>query len=336
MAASNDRELLAEGLKALKAGDKITAQTALREAIKLNPRLTEAWLGLAQTTDDPDRQRVCYENVLKIDPNHSGARAALATLGVSAPEPAAQSQAEDEADVDVPVESLRPRVQPVTSSVGVKPPQSIAGAPATFSMDDLLDTMKNLMASLQGTAGRGGNSEALSASWWHITVLVVLLGAVTGLLQGILNAILGLGFGSVLAIFTLPLLTPLKMGAALVGSAVLSRWFLAWRGKVGGTLVDHTMALARPWFAGSVALLVLWLILSLAGGFGATTLESFLIQFSLTLSGITAVIFILNVIIAIGVVYLVERGWAKVHPDSLGSSRAIGAVLALLIITMGT
>jgi hypothetical protein len=337
MSASNEQEMLSQGLAALKAGDKTTAQTVLREVVKQNPRLIEAWMGLAQTTTDPARQRTCYENVLKIDPTHPAARAALATLGISAQE--VESSSDDES-IGESVESLRPKITPISSSPGFKPPQSIPGAPAQFTVDDLLAFMKNLLASLQGAAGQGGNAEALPASWWNIAILVVLAGAVTGFLSVLASILYGLiqgaGFnaGSILALVTYTLLTPLQMAAGLAGGTVLSRWFLQWRGKAEGSLLDHTMVLARPWFAGSIGLAVLTLLGSFFGSLGASTLESVLRYFSLTTTGFSIVILIISLILAIGVAYLVVRGWAKIHPDSLGTNRAIAAVLALLIITM--
>ena len=328
MSASNERELLSEGLAALRAGDKVTAQSVLREVVKMNPRISEAWMGLAQTTNDPVRQRTCYENILKIDPDHAAARAALATLGVSAPEVEAPVNDEDNNGF----ESLRPKITPVTASPGFTPPQNVPGAPSRFTLDDLSDFMKNLLASVQGTAGRGGNSEALSASWWNITVMVVLVGAVSGFLLA-LNYLIS-GFGSPLALITLTLLMPLKMAAGLAGGTVLSRWFLQWRGKADGNLLDHTMALARPWFAGSVALAVLSLINLFFGGNSATTLPTLLTFFSLTASGFTLFVLILSLVIAIGVAYLTERGWANLYPESTSTNRFMAAVLALLIISL--
>lgn len=327
MSSSNEQEMLSQGLAALNAGDKTTAQTILREVVKQNPRLIEAWMGLAQTTTDPARQRTCYENIIKIDPNHAAARAALATLGVSAQDVAPSSE-------DSTADSLRPKVTPVSSSVGFKPPQNIQGAPARYTLDDLLETMKNLLSSLQGTAGQGGNAEALPASWWNIVVLVVVAGMVSGLFTVIAYLIWGFSSYNILSLITLTLLMPLRMAAGLAGGTVLSRWFLQWRGKADGSLLDHTMALARPWFAGSIALVVLTLIGSLFKSLGATTLETLLLYFSLSASGFTLVILILSLIIAIGVIYLVGRGWAKVHPESLGMNRTIAAILALLVISM--
>jgi|GEM_PF-1420120 len=336
MSESNEQDLLAQGLTALEAGDKSTAQSLLREVVKLNPRISEAWMGLAQTTTDPARQRTCYENILKIDPDHAGARAALATLSVSAPDAEApRSPVEDGG-----FESLRPKVTPISASLSFAPPPNIPGAPARFSLDDLLAFMKNLMSSLQGAAGQGGNAEALPASWWNITVMVVLAGLVTGLLTVLATFLFSvrMGYGSlgysILALITLPLLTPLKMAAGLAGGAVLSRWFLQWRGKAEGTLLDHTMALARPWFGGSIALIVVMLIGSLFGSLGATTLESLLLSFSLSTSDFSLIVLILSLVIAIGVAYLTERGWAKLYPESTSMNRYIGVVLALLIISM--
>lgn len=331
MSASHEQELLSQGLAALKAGDKTTAQSVLREVVKLNPRIIEAWMGLAQTTTDPARQRTCYENILKIDPDHDAARAALATLSVSAPEVESLTSDTDNAGF----ESLRPKkVTAIQASPSFAPPQSIPGAPARFSLDDLLDFMKNLLSSLQGTAGRGGNADALPASWWNITLMVVLAGMVTGLLLA-LNYLI-LGFGSPLSLITLPLLMPLKMAAGLTGATVLSRWFLQWRGQADGNLLDHTMALARPWFTGSLGLAILILLNGLTSSLPGTTLGSVLIEFSLRTTGFSVVVLIASLVIAIGAAYLTERGWAKLYPESTGTNRFVAAVLAMLMISLAT
>ncbi len=332
MSASNERELLSQGLEALRVGDKVTAQSVLREVVKLNPRISEAWMGLAQTTNDPVRQRTCYENILKIDPDHAAARAALATLGVSAAEIEAPISTGNTADQDNGFESLRPKITPVSASPGFNPPQSIPGAPERFTVDNLLDFSKNTLSSLQGTAGRGGNAEALPASWWNIVVMVVFAGAVTGLVLAI--SYLVISFGSILGILTIPLLMSLKMAAGLAGGTILSRWFLQWRGKADGNLLDHTMILARPWFAGTIALAIVSLIGIPFSSFGATTLESLLYFFRLTTTGFDLVVLILSLVIAIGVAYLTERGWAKLYPDSTSTDRFIAAVLALLVISL--
>lgn len=337
MSSSNEQDMLEQGLAALKAGDKNTAQTMLREVVKLNPRLIEAWMGLAQTTTDPVRQRTCYENVLKIDPDHNAARAALATL--SAQDVPASS--EGDAANTPSVESLRPKVTPVASSASFKPPQNIPGAPSQFSLDDLLDSMKKLMASLRGTAGQAGDEAALPITWWNVVMLVVVAGALTGFISvvaSILYALIkgyGFNFGTVFALITFTILTPLEMGAGLAGASVMSRWFLQWRGKAEGTLLEHTMAIARPWFGATIGIAAVGLIGSILGSPpSVSTLESVLRYFSLTVSDSGFVVLILNILLALGAVYLIGRSWAKLYPDSLGLNRTLAAVLALFIISL--
>lgn len=327
MSEPQEQSQLAQGLAALRAGDKATAQSLLREVVKQDPRIIEAWMGLAQTTDDPGRQRACYENVLKIDPDHAAARAGLATLAVSAPD-AAPPAGET-------IDSLRAKAAaPSATSRSFKPPQGIPDAPASFSLDDLLTVNKNLLASLQGTAGRGGNAEALIASWWNATVLVVTMGVLTGLIAAIVGLIRSGGFGvSPLALLTLPVLMTLSMVAGLSGAVVFSRWFLAWRGVAPGNLLDHSMALIRPWFGGSAATLVILLIGGLAGA-GVTSLDSLLLYFRLSTSGFSLVLLIISIVVAIGVLYLTERGWAKLYPESKALDRYIAALVSLLIISI--
>ncbi len=320
----SEQDQLEQGLAALQAGDKATAQSLLREVVKANPRIVEAWLGLAQTTDDPARQRACYENVLKINPDHAEARAALAELNAASPPDDAAS-----------LRSSAP-ANARGAGIGFAPPQNIPGAPARYTLDDLQATVKGLLASLQATAGRGGRADALPATWWNVVVLVAVMGAATGLIAVLVNLIATRGFGgySPLALITLTLLMPLRMAAGVAGGALVSRWFLQWRSKAAdASLLEHTTAIVRPWFAGSAAILVLMLVGALASG-SISTLEVWLLYFSLYTSGISSLLLILSLIVAIGVLYLIDLGWAKLYPESKRTDRLIAAVITLLMITM--
>ena len=83
----------------IEAGDKETGKQLLAQITKEDPKNTQAWLLLAESEDDEDLRRQCYERVLKIAPHNFEARDAL---GMS---PKAQPRAKAE-DVDTGSGSL--------------------------------------------------------------------------------------------------------------------------------------------------------------------------------------------------------------------------------------
>ncbi len=73
--------LVAEGIAAYKAGDRLRARQILTEATQIDPRNETAWLWLAAAHDDPAFRRICLQKVLLINPNNAGAQ-----KGLQAPE----------------------------------------------------------------------------------------------------------------------------------------------------------------------------------------------------------------------------------------------------------
>jgi hypothetical protein len=83
--------LLAQGIAALKAGDKARARELLGRAIQHNPRDELAWLWMSGAVEtDWDRQR-CLQRVLAINPHNAAARQGLASL--ASPSPAERAPA---------------------------------------------------------------------------------------------------------------------------------------------------------------------------------------------------------------------------------------------------
>lgn len=69
---------LAEASVALERGDRSTARTILKDALREDPDNAQAWLLLADSVDDPGQRRDCIERVLTLDPDNLRAREALA------------------------------------------------------------------------------------------------------------------------------------------------------------------------------------------------------------------------------------------------------------------
>ena len=68
---------LQQAIDAIEAGDKETGKQLLAQLIKANPKSIQAWLLLAESEDDEDLRRRCYQQVLKIHPHNAEAREAL-------------------------------------------------------------------------------------------------------------------------------------------------------------------------------------------------------------------------------------------------------------------
>src|SRR5258706_3512659 len=82
-------KLLAQGIEAVKAGDRPRARELLARAIQLSPADDRVWLWLSGAVEtDHDRQR-CLERVLQINPRNEAARRGLAAIVSAASSPPA-------------------------------------------------------------------------------------------------------------------------------------------------------------------------------------------------------------------------------------------------------
>jgi hypothetical protein len=80
MARTGTQDLVNQGVAAARVGDADDARRLLREALKRNPGLVEAWLALAGVEDDLQQKRDCFRRVLAIDADNAEARAGLALV----------------------------------------------------------------------------------------------------------------------------------------------------------------------------------------------------------------------------------------------------------------
>jgi len=92
------REFLAyfkAGKEAARQGDRAQAHLLFRYAIELDPYHEQVWLWLASVVEDDADRRVCFENVLEMNPSNPTARRQLMILeeqtgsaAIAAPPPA--------------------------------------------------------------------------------------------------------------------------------------------------------------------------------------------------------------------------------------------------------
>ncbi len=73
-------QLFKEGKEAAKRGDRDRAHELFRRAVEIDPYHEQIWLWLASVVDTDDDRRVCFENVLALNPTHPTARQQLHLL----------------------------------------------------------------------------------------------------------------------------------------------------------------------------------------------------------------------------------------------------------------
>jgi hypothetical protein len=96
--------------QAIQRGDEARARQLLIQAVRANPKDERAWLWLSAVIGDPDKEKDCLRQVLKINPHNEKARQHLARL--EQPTPAAPV---------APGEVVQP-VAPVPAPVPAVPP----------------------------------------------------------------------------------------------------------------------------------------------------------------------------------------------------------------------
>lgn len=85
MASDDIQKLLQQAASLARSGDRAQARKLLEQALALDDSSERAWLMLARVVDTPRERRICYENVLDINPNNDEARRALEALRPSPP-----------------------------------------------------------------------------------------------------------------------------------------------------------------------------------------------------------------------------------------------------------
>ncbi len=68
------------GKNAAQQGQKTIAHDLLRRAIEIDPYHEQVWLWLASVVDTDEDRRVCFENILELNPNNTTAKEQLDIL----------------------------------------------------------------------------------------------------------------------------------------------------------------------------------------------------------------------------------------------------------------
>ena len=73
-------ELYKAGKSAARQGDRAQAHELFRRAVEIDPYHEQDWLWLASVVDKDEDKRVCFENVLQLNPSNPTARQHLQRL----------------------------------------------------------------------------------------------------------------------------------------------------------------------------------------------------------------------------------------------------------------
>jgi tetratricopeptide (TPR) repeat protein len=84
-----NKELLKQGIAAVKAGDKSKAQALMARLVKADPDSEQGWLILGHCLSDPIKREYCFQKVLKINPSNQVAKRFLDELYAAKPKPQA-------------------------------------------------------------------------------------------------------------------------------------------------------------------------------------------------------------------------------------------------------
>lgn len=73
-------DLYKAGKSAARQGDRAQAHDLFRQAVEIDPYHEQVWLWLASVVDNDEDKRVCFENVLQLNPSNPTARQHLQRL----------------------------------------------------------------------------------------------------------------------------------------------------------------------------------------------------------------------------------------------------------------
>jgi tetratricopeptide (TPR) repeat protein len=105
-------ELLQRGIALARGGKRAEARAVLLEVVEADERDEQAWLWLSGVVDDPEDVRVCLENVLAINPEHTQARQGLEWLNARYGAPVVLPEAPSEVQTTLPSEEARDEPPP--------------------------------------------------------------------------------------------------------------------------------------------------------------------------------------------------------------------------------
>ncbi|MEZ4771011.1 MAG: tetratricopeptide repeat protein [Caldilineales bacterium] len=259
------RELLDQAAASASLGDRAEAEQQYRRATERSPGNSEAWLGLAASTQSLEEKRSAYEQVLVINPNNGEARIALQRLATQVDSQQAQAIQETlsrPVAQDVPKPANNAAKSPTVADDHVHVPVDTGevtycvnhpttettlrcnrcGRPVCLKCVKLTDVGYRCKDCIREQQNSFFNAE--NTDYVIVAVVSFLLAAVAGPIIGALLGIFGLFFGIIIAVF--------------LGPAV---------GGIAATIIRRSVGRRRGRYMGAVA--VVAIILGVAiGAFG--------------------------------------------------------------------
>ncbi len=140
MSVEQAKALVKQGVAAYKAGHHDQARDLFMQATEVDRHNVKAWLWLSGLLDDPEDKRICFENVLAIDPGNSAAEKGLAKLEVDQGPPPDDGyrvpSSAVQADPTPPAPSDAPPTTTSSASSGYVPPE-----PTAEVFDDMIGNL---------------------------------------------------------------------------------------------------------------------------------------------------------------------------------------------------
>ena len=81
----SDDVMLQEAIEAVSRGQRQRAKDLFTRLLRVNQSNPTYWLWMSSLVDTPKERRYCLQNVLKLEPNHEGAKRGLVMMGVIPP-----------------------------------------------------------------------------------------------------------------------------------------------------------------------------------------------------------------------------------------------------------
>lgn len=304
---------VSEGIAAYEAGDIKQARQILSQVVKEDKTNEQAWLYLARSLTDTEKRKQCLQMVLKINPDNVEAKRELASV-------VGQMTAGKQGDPnEKPTSARDPMKKAMARRFSLKMLSAIPGAPESLSPGEVVGFGWTLMHN-SVTVVRGKQVGGL-ASWWRFWLTVWIVSFINGLLWDVHHLLLSIRFETTPEfgnLIVIPFYTMLTGSIAVGAGCYLSHWYATKQENGSGSLLEHSYGLATIWAPASVLMGIVMAItaIRLGGRFElnqVVTLERLILVGMPDLNGMSVVLTLIALAIAVYAAFLMTRRLATVH-----------------------
>lgn len=322
-------ELVAQGITAYEAGDATTARRLLTQAVKQDASSVQAWWYLSKVQTEDEKRLQCLRRVVKLDPSHSEAAAALDRL-------TQKLEAEMSREEYVLRDQAKQAVPTAAGNAGgfsVPLPPGIEGAPLRLSLNDTVAFVKDKTAESLAVVQKSNTAiDQSRASWWQIVFMAFLVGLVTGIIQVIGTAIISFRLLTVFSPILVPLYTILFALVGVGAACFMSHWYIT---KVRGgqaTLLHHSYPLTVIWAAASIVNLVPILLAAFTNGSVISVYQWLALGLFSNIGGLSLVFSLVSLGLALGAAFLMVKQLSKLYTGISTTQLWVTALIYLLIV----